>query len=106
MELSRQPLSNDEIARRLTGALSPWRLGGSPGAPAIERQLAFPGFKEAFAFMSAVALVAERLNHHPEWSNVYNKVELRLSTHDAGGVTEFDLALAAAAEELAGRLGG
>ncbi len=105
MELSRQPLSEDEIRRRLAGPLAPWRLAGGPSARLIERQLSFPGFKEAFAFMSAVALVAEKLNHHPEWANVYNKVEIRLSTHDAGGVTDYDLALAGSIEELAARLG-
>lgn len=105
MELSRQPLSPEEIDRRLEGGLSAWRRAEGAGPTVIERHLQFSGFKEAFSFMTAVALVAEKLNHHPEWSNVYNRVEVRLSTHDAGGVTDFDLALAAAAEEVAGRLG-
>ena len=58
----------------------------------------FPDFVEAFAFMTQVALVAERLNHHPDWSNVYGTVRVMLSTHDAGGVTELDFELAAAME--------
>lgn len=56
----------------------------------LEKTFRFKNFIEAFGFMSSVALIAEKLNHHPDWSNVYNKVTLRMSTHDAGGVTEKD----------------
>jgi len=64
------------------------------GRDAIRRDLAFADFKEAFAFMTRVALKAEQMNHHPEWFNVYNRVEIVLSTHDAGGLTEKDVTLA------------
>jgi len=60
----------------------------------ITRDLVFPDFNHAFAFMTQVALAAEKADHHPEWSNVYNKVRVTLSTHDAGGVTQKDLDLA------------
>jgi 4a-hydroxytetrahydrobiopterin dehydratase len=62
----------------------------------IERQYKFADFVAAFAFMSRVALLAEKADHHPEWSNVYNKVDIRLTTHDAGGLSKRDFALAKA----------
>jgi 4a-hydroxytetrahydrobiopterin dehydratase len=61
---------------------------------AIHKSFAFKNFNQAFAFMTCVALAAEQMNHHPEWSNVYNKVEITLTTHDAGGITEKDFTLA------------
>jgi 4a-hydroxytetrahydrobiopterin dehydratase len=61
---------------------------------AITREFVFKDFNQAFAFMTQVALAAEKRDHHPEWSNVYNKVRITLSTHDAGGVTQKDLDLA------------
>ena len=64
------------------------------GRDAIRKTFRFADFNTAFGFMARVALKAEQLDHHPEWSNVYNKVEITLSTHDAGGVTELDAALA------------
>jgi len=69
---------------------------------AIQRQFEFADFNEAFGFMARVALAAEKLDHHPEWSNVYKTVEITLSTHDAGGVTERDVALAEAMDKFAG----
>ncbi len=67
----------------------------------LRRSFTFADFSEAFGFMTRVALVAERMGHHPEWTNVYNKVDIALSTHDAGGVvTEKDRALASAIDEL------
>ena len=62
---------------------------------AIRKVVEFRDFKQAFGFMSQAALKAEQMDHHPEWSNVYNKVDVTLSTHDAGGVTELDIQLAA-----------
>ena len=70
------------------------------GRDAIHKTFKFPDFNAAFAFMTRVALKAEQLDHHPEWSNVYNKVEITLSTHDAGGVTELDAALAKFIDDL------
>ena len=66
----------------------------------IQKEFVFANFIEAFGFMSRVAILAEKQNHHPEWSNVYNKVNITLTTHDAGGVTENDLRLATAIEKL------
>jgi 4a-hydroxytetrahydrobiopterin dehydratase len=63
---------------------------------AISRKFDFKSFSEAFAFMTRAALLAEKMDHHPEWFNVYNKVEVTLSTHDAGGVTENDVRMAKA----------
>jgi 4a-hydroxytetrahydrobiopterin dehydratase len=72
------------------------------GRDAIARTFTFRDFNEAFGFMARVALVAEKNDHHPEWFNVYKKVEVTLSTHDAGGVTEKDITLARAMDALAG----
>jgi len=65
---------------------------------AIAREFVFADFSQAFSFMTQVALAAEKLDHHPEWSNVYNKVKVTLSTHDAGGLTEKDFSLALVAD--------
>jgi len=73
---------------------------------AITRELVFPDFNRAFAFMTQVALDAEKADHHPEWSNVYNKVRITLSTHDAGGVTQKDLDLARFIDAAYARLKG
>jgi 4a-hydroxytetrahydrobiopterin dehydratase len=70
---------------------------------AITKRFQFKDFNEAFGFMARAALVAERLDHHPEWFNVYNKVDVTLSTHDAGGLTDLDFRLAEAMDKLAGR---
>lgn len=72
------------------------------GRDAIAKTFTFRDFNEAFGFMARVALVAEKNDHHPEWFNVYKKVEVTLSTHDAGGVTEKDVMLAKAMDALAG----
>ncbi len=79
--------------------LAHWRE--VPGRDAIARRFEFGNFSGAFAFMTRVALLAEKMDHHPEWSNVYNKVDVTLSTHDAGGVTEKDIAMARAMESWA-----
>ncbi len=68
----------------------------------LHRELRFPDFAHAFGFMASVALAAESMNHHPEWSNVYNRVVVDLVTHDAKGVTSLDLELARRMNELAG----
>lgn len=67
---------------------------------AIERKFAFGDFVEAFGFMTRVAILAEKADHHPEWFNVYNRVEITLTTHDADGVSARDIALAKAIEAL------
>tara|TARA_R110002167_G_scaffold7394_8_gene35042 strand:+ start:967 stop:1269 length:303 start_codon:yes stop_codon:yes gene_type:complete len=74
--------------------------------PAIARTLKFDDFNAAFAFMTAVALLADKMDHHPEWSNVYNRVEILLTTHDAGGVTDNDKQMAGFIDTTAARLGG
>ena len=75
-----------------------WRP--TPGRDAISKTFAFADFSQAWAFMSRVALLAEKHDHHPEWSNVYNRVSITLSTHDAGGLSARDLALARAIDTL------
>jgi 4a-hydroxytetrahydrobiopterin dehydratase len=85
--------------------LNAWSV--APGErPAIRREIAFADFNTAFGFMSRVALKAETMDHHPEWSNVYNRVEVLLTTHDAGGVTALDTTLARFIDEAASALGG
>ncbi len=72
--------------------LSDWQQ--LEGRDAIAREFRFTDFNAAFGFMSRIALMAEKMDHHPEWSNVYNRVSITLSTHDAGGLSERDVALA------------
>jgi 4a-hydroxytetrahydrobiopterin dehydratase len=71
------------------------------GRDAIARTFTFKNFNEAFGFMTRTALVAEKMDHHPEWSNVYKTVNVTLSTHDAGGLTELDVKLAEAMDRIA-----
>src|SRR4051794_6621465 len=73
------------------------------GRDAIAKKFVFKDFNEAFGFMTRAALVAEKLDHHPEWFNVYKTVDVTLSTHDAGGVTELDIKLAETMDRLAGK---
>ncbi len=94
-----QKLSADERKQALA-KLSAW--SELPGRDAITRKFVFRNFVEAFGFMTRSALVAEKLDHHPEWSNVYKTVEVTLSTHDAGGLTALDVKLAEAMDKLAG----
>lgn len=84
-----EKLSEAEVQKRLAD-LEGWVLEDG----AIARRFEFPDFVAAFGFMSRVALHAEKLDHHPEWSNVYNRVHVRLVTHDAGGISERDFTLA------------
>jgi 4a-hydroxytetrahydrobiopterin dehydratase len=80
------------------GELTGWRLAAHRDA--IERSFKFRDFVEAFGFMTRVALLAEKADHHPEWSNVYNRVEILLTTHDADGLSARDVALARAIDAL------
>jgi 4a-hydroxytetrahydrobiopterin dehydratase len=82
----------------LLGELSGWSLVDGK----LHREFAFADFVEAFGFMARAALAAERMNHHPEWSNVWNRVTVDLVTHSAGGITASDADLARALDELAG----
>lgn len=68
----------------------------------LHREFRFAGFSEAFGFMARVALFAEKIDHHPDWSNAWNRVTVSLQTHDAGGVTELDFRLAAEMDRIAG----
>lgn len=88
MSLSREKLSTPEAIAQLPG----W--AAVPGREAIAKTYKFKDFNAAFGFMVRAALKAEQLDHHPEWFNVYNRVDVVLTTHDAGGVTALDLALA------------
>lgn len=97
------------MAEKLVGEGRSQALAGLPGwtdvagRDAIAKTFVFKDFSEAFGFMSRVALVAEKHDHHPEWKNVYKTVEVVLSTHDAGGLTSKDIALAEAMNRIAGR---
>ena len=84
------------VVEEKLNALAGWDLNEAK----LHRQFAFGDFIEAFGFMSRVALLAETANHHPEWSNVYNRVEIFLTTHDAGGITERDFQLAERINQL------
>jgi 4a-hydroxytetrahydrobiopterin dehydratase len=90
----------DEERAGLAAALPAWRM--VEGRDAISRAFRFRDFNEAWGFMSRVALAAEAQDHHPEWSNVWNRVEITLSTHDAGGLSARDLRLAQAIDAIAG----
>lgn len=100
------------MAERLSGearasalkALAGW--SEIAGRDAIGRTFVFKDFNAAFGFMTRVALAAEKADHHPEWRNVYNKVEVVLSTHDAGGVTDRDIDLAKVMNAVAAQFGG
>ena len=84
--------------------LPAWRARGGD-RPAIERRLVFADFNAAFGFMTRVALLADKVDHHPEWFNVYNRVEVVLTTHDADGVTRRDLDMARFIDEAAAAMG-
>ncbi len=83
-------------------ALAATGWGAAQGRDAIRKVLHFKDFNEAWGFMSRVALLAEKLNHHPEWSNVWRTVDITLTTHDAGGLSALDLRLAAKIDAIAG----
>ena len=95
-----EPAHLPELLARLPG----WTL--APDAEAISRHLEFADFNEAFAFMARVALAAERRDHHPDWSNSYNVVDVTLTTHDARGLTMKDIELARFIDRIAPAAGG
>lgn len=91
-----EKLADQEIAERL-GSIDGWQLV----AGKLHREFKFANFVEAFGFMTRAAIEAEKMDHHPEWFNVYSKVVVDLTTHEAGGISERDFALAARMSELA-----
>lgn len=96
-------LSKTEIAAALA-ALPGWQL--QSGREAITKTFTFTDFSAAFGFMTRVALAAEKLDHHPEWSNVWNRVTITMTTHDAGGLSQRDVQLATQIEAVAGPAAG
>jgi 4a-hydroxytetrahydrobiopterin dehydratase len=88
-------MTDKEIGERLR-ALPGWRVKGG----CLRRDFVFLDFSEAFGFMTRVALIAESMGHHPDWSNIYKRVSISLSTHDVGGITRKDVALATAISQL------
>jgi 4a-hydroxytetrahydrobiopterin dehydratase len=94
-----EPLNETERAEALDG-LAEWDY--DEARDAITRTIVFSDFVEAFGFMTQVALMAEKADHHPEWKNVYNRVEILLTTHDAGGLSERDIELAEAIDAMLG----
>lgn len=97
-----EKLAPDARAAALA-TLSGWRE--TAGRDAIARSFRFADFNAAWGFMARVALVAEQMDHHPEWFNVYNRVDITLSTHDAGGLSERDIRLATAIDRIAAAAG-
>ena len=93
--MTMRKLSDSEMAALAT-QLPHWQLDAQAGT--LTRQFVFADFVEAFAFMTRVALAAEKHNHHPEWSNVYNRVDITMTTHDAGGLSAKDVDFARAAD--------
>jgi 4a-hydroxytetrahydrobiopterin dehydratase len=96
--MARVALPEQELQRRLSG-VPDWSLVEGT----LYRRFEFKDFVQAFSFMTAAALVAEAKNHHPDWRNVYRTVEVRLSTHDAGGITDLDFDLAQRLDALAAK---
>lgn len=96
MAISRERLSDEQVSRELE-ALDGWSVRDGR----LFREFEFATFMDAFAFMTRCAFAAEKLDHHPNWSNVYNRVEVTLWTHDVGGLTAFDCKLAAAMNRFA-----
>ncbi|HEX5507769.1 MAG TPA: 4a-hydroxytetrahydrobiopterin dehydratase [Pseudolabrys sp.] len=88
-----------EARKTALGKLSGW--SEVLGRDAIGKKFVFEDFNQAFGFMTRAALIAEKMDHHPEWFNVYKNVEVTLSTHDAGGLTDLDVQLAEAMDKLA-----
>jgi 4a-hydroxytetrahydrobiopterin dehydratase len=93
-----KPLLDDGELDALKTGLPDWTLADD--RKAISRRFTFEDFVAAFSFMSACALIAEKMDHHPEWSNVYKTVDVRLTTHDSGGITALDIRLAQRMDRL------
>ncbi len=93
-----------EDLRNALKRLPDWKL--MDGREAIQRRFQFVDFDAAFAFMTRVALLAAKMDHHPEWTNVYNKLDVTLATHDAGGVTQKDIDLATSMDGYAALMSG
>jgi len=96
--MARPPLLSDKDVEARLAAHPGWTLKGGK----LHREFRFAGFSEAFGFMARVALFAEKIDHHPDWSNVWNRVNVSLDTHDAGGITDLDFRLAAEMDRVAG----
>lgn len=100
--MNRSKMTSEEIERALAelnaSASAPWKVVGEK----LHKEFRFGNFVEAFGFMTRAALVAESMDHHPEWFNVYGTVRVDLATHDAGGITGLDFSLASRMEMLAG----
>jgi 4a-hydroxytetrahydrobiopterin dehydratase len=95
------PKKLDEAQRKgLSAQLPGWKM--ADGRDALQKTFKFADFSAAFGFMTRAALMAEKMDHHPEWSNVWNRVDVTLATHSAGGLTELDIKLAEAMDKLAG----
>jgi 4a-hydroxytetrahydrobiopterin dehydratase len=94
-----EALSEPEVADFLSLQLTEWTLKENT----LNRDFKFKNFVDAFSFMSAIALIAEKMNHHPDWSNSYSKVHITLTTHEAGGITHRDFDLANAIDRLWGK---
>ena len=97
--MAREKLGGDAVREAMAG-LDGWALAAD--GLSISRTFTFRNFSEAFAFMTRSALAAEKMDHHPDWSNVYKTVEVRLNTHDAGGLTALDFELAKKMNRFAG----
>ena len=94
-------LLTEEERQTSLASIPEWQM--AEGRDAIVRSLKFTNFASAFGFMAEIALVAEKMDHHPEWFNVYNRVDITLSTHDAGGLTALDIKLAQAIDRSSAR---
>jgi 4a-hydroxytetrahydrobiopterin dehydratase len=91
----RKLLSEKEVEQQLTGVKG-WQITNGK----LQKEFLFQDFTRAFGFMTSVALIAESMNHHPEWRNVYNRVSIELSTHDLGGISNLDFQFASKVDQL------
>eukprot|EP00930_Biecheleria_cincta_P069898 TRINITY_DN57574_c0_g1_i1.p1 TRINITY_DN57574_c0_g1~~TRINITY_DN57574_c0_g1_i1.p1 ORF type:complete len:117 (-),score=26.87 TRINITY_DN57574_c0_g1_i1:15-344(-) len=98
-------LTSDQASKALSSLSPNWKMVLDASPARLERTFRFGDFSGAWGFMSRVALAAEKADHHPNWSNVYNTVEVKLWTHDADGLTEKDFSLARAMDEAASKTG-